>query len=210
MLTPLQRHVALTVAGLPEAEGFALAGGAALILRGIVARTTRDLDFFGADGDAVERLVPVVEAAIRGEGLAVSTVRRAHGFARLEIASGDAVTELDLAADARLFPADVDTTVPMLSELELAVDKVLAVFGRAEARDFVDLAALVARHDMETLLGLAHKKDGGFDRALFVEMLHRFDRLRSEEFDLAPGGHARLRASVTQWARSLGGNDPLL
>jgi hypothetical protein len=47
VLTPLQEQVASIIAGLAEAESFALAGGAALIARGDVRRQTRDLDFFG-------------------------------------------------------------------------------------------------------------------------------------------------------------------
>jgi hypothetical protein len=47
MLTPLQRQIAEIIAGLGAAEGFALAGGAAMILRQAVDRRTQDLDFFG-------------------------------------------------------------------------------------------------------------------------------------------------------------------
>ncbi len=70
MLSPLQRQVAEIIAGLEEAEGFALAGGAALIARGNVQRQTRDLDFFGLTGSAVDRLVPAVDRALRAAGLA--------------------------------------------------------------------------------------------------------------------------------------------
>jgi hypothetical protein len=38
VLTPLQQRLLDIVGRLPEADGFALAGGAALILRGTVAR----------------------------------------------------------------------------------------------------------------------------------------------------------------------------
>lgn len=58
MLTPLQEQVARIVAGLAEAEGFALAGGAALIARGDVQRQTRDLDFFGLTPGAVDLWFP--------------------------------------------------------------------------------------------------------------------------------------------------------
>lgn len=68
------------------------------------------------------------------------------GFARLIVESGDDRTEVDLAADARLFPAEPGQPAPLLSGQELAVDKVLAVFGRAEARDFVDLMAVESRY----------------------------------------------------------------
>lgn len=69
MLSPLQEQVAAIIAGLEEAEGFALAGGAALIARGEVDRQTRDLDFFGLTGDAVDQLVPAAERALRAAGL---------------------------------------------------------------------------------------------------------------------------------------------
>lgn len=45
-------------------------------------------------------------------------------------------TELDLGADARLFPVDPGSPAPLLSGEELAVYKVLAVFARAEALDY--------------------------------------------------------------------------
>jgi Nucleotidyl transferase AbiEii toxin, Type IV TA system len=141
LLSPLQEQVAGIIAGLDGATDFALAGGAALIVRGDVDRQTRDLDFFGLTTDAVDRLVPAVERALRAVGLTVRRVRDDRGFARLLVASGDDRTEIDLAADARLFPAEPGPLVPTLSGEELAVDKVLAVFGRAEARDFVDLLA---------------------------------------------------------------------
>lgn len=62
MLTPLQRRLVQLVADLPEAGDFALAGGAALISRGLVHRVTRDLDFFATSADAVTELVPALEA----------------------------------------------------------------------------------------------------------------------------------------------------
>lgn len=51
MLTPLQQRLLEIVSRLPEANGFALAGGAALILRGTVDRYTNDLDFFIGHAD---------------------------------------------------------------------------------------------------------------------------------------------------------------
>ncbi len=50
----------------------------------------------------------------------------------------------------------------MLSLDELAADKVLALFGRAEARDFVDVAALLPRYGWVRLCDLAAEKDTGF------------------------------------------------
>lgn len=199
MLTALQRTVAEIVSSLDEAEGFALAGGAALIARGDVERQTRDLDFFGLTGEAVDQLVPAAERALKGAGFAVERVQVNHGFARLLVAKDDERTELDLAADARLFPVEPGTPAPTLGGEELAVDKVLAIFGRAEARDFVDLMAVEPRYGLEHLCGLAVEKDLGFTPAIFAEMLGAFGRLRRDEFELDDARYEQLTIRVDGW-----------
>jgi len=199
VLSPLQERIAELVAGLDEADGFALAGGAALIARGDVRRQTRDLDFFGLSGGAVDRLAPAVRDALSAAGLVVGHVQVNPGFVRLIVSNGDERTELDLAADARLFPAEPGRLAPTLTGEELAVDKVLAVFGRAEARDFADLMTLEPRYGLGRLCELAAEKDPGFDAAGFAEMLRRFGRLRRDEFELDDAGYAQLRSAVEHW-----------
>jgi hypothetical protein len=199
MLSPLQEQVAAIIAGLDEAEGFALAGGGALILRGDVRRQTRDLDFFGLTADAVDRLVPAVDRALQDAGLVVRRVQESAGFARLIVESGEDRTELDLGADARLFPLEPGRLAPTLTGEELAVDKVLAVFGRAEARDFVDLMALEPRYGLDRLCALAVEKDRGFTPALFAEMLGRFSRLRQDEFEINARQYKQLAGDVAAW-----------
>jgi hypothetical protein len=201
MLTPLQERVAELVAGLPEAQDFALAGGAALIARGEVDRQTRDLDFFGLEPAAVDRLVPAVDRALRTAGFTVHHIQEGPGFARLLVESADDRTELDLAADARLFPAEVRRPAPVLAGEELAVDKLLALFGRAEARDFVDLMAVEPRYGLDHLCRLAAEKDRGFVPSVLAEMLGRFDRLRREEFGLDSARYEQLAVAVDQWRR---------
>jgi hypothetical protein len=61
---------------------------------------------------------------------------------------------------------------------------VLALFGRAEARDFVDLMAVEPRYGLDRLCRLAAEKDRGFTPTMFAEMLARFRRLRRDEFEL--------------------------
>jgi hypothetical protein len=58
LLSPLQERVARLISALPEAQDFALAGGAALIVRGDVNRLTEDLDFFSREPATVDKLLP--------------------------------------------------------------------------------------------------------------------------------------------------------
>ncbi len=204
MLSPLQERIARIIAGLSEAEDFALAGGGALIVRGDIDRKTRDLDFFGLSAAAVDRLVPVAELALREAGLRVTRVQEGPGFARFVIEDEDDRTELDLASDARLFPADRGPGFQILSAEELAADKLLAVFGRAEARDFVDLEALEDRFGLDRLFELAGEKDRGFEPTVFAEMMDRFGRLGRAEFQLDDVQYEELSRLVEAWrARAL-------
>lgn len=100
MLSPLQTRVARIVCELVEAEKFALAGGAALILQGDVDRRTRDLDFFGPSAVAVDELVPAAEQALIRDGLRAERVIDHPGFARLLVDDGTDQTEVDLGSDA--------------------------------------------------------------------------------------------------------------
>ena len=145
VLSALQERVARIVAALPEADGLALAGGAALVVMQVVDRATRDPDYFGPSADEVDRLLPAVESALGAAGLDVRRERVTHWFARLTVADWGEVTEVDLAADARIRPVDDGPLGPTLFLEELAADKLLALFDRAQARDFVDVVALVQR-----------------------------------------------------------------
>jgi Nucleotidyl transferase AbiEii toxin, Type IV TA system len=98
LLSPLQERVAKLISGLPEAQDFALAGGAALIARGDVNRLTEDLDFFSREPATVDRLLPVAVRAIREAGLDVEIVRAAPGFAWLAIEGDGLPTTVKWAA----------------------------------------------------------------------------------------------------------------
>lgn len=200
MLSLLQRRVARIVAELPEAEGFALAGGAALVIAQVVDRETRDPDFFGATADRVDRLVPALEHALRLDGLDVSRKRTNRGFAHFTISDNTGgLTELDLGVDARIREAESGPLGPMLALEELAADKTLALFGRAQARDFIDVAALADRFGFDQLCEPAAEKDPGFSPAVLLDMLGSFNRFTADDFDVDAVKHQRLAAAVQGW-----------
>jgi len=203
VLSDLQQRVALLFSDLPEAEPFVLAGGAALIVRGDVDRLTRDLDFFGLAPGDVDRVVPVFEAGLRAAGMTCERRQSAPGFARLVVSDGREQTEVDVGADARLLPVEASRYGPVLSAEELAVDKVLAIFGRAEPRDFVDLSALEPRFGLAHLCQLAAEKDLGFQPDVLRDMLGRFDRRPRDEFDMDAIAFDGLGASVDRWRDEL-------
>jgi len=190
------------------ASGFALAGGAALVYTRVVDRVTRDLDFFGPSADDVDRLAPAVEAALSAAGLEVRRERVSHGFVRLTVRGGAEATELDFATDARIRPPEPSPLGPLLSAEELGADKLLALFDRAQARDFVDVAALVERFGLDRLCELAREKDAGFSRRVLAEMLGSFGRFTAADFGLPLAGYDALARSVDEWRQELGVGTP--
>ncbi len=201
LLSPFQEHVAKLIFALEEARTFALAGGAALILRGDVSRLTRDLDFFGLSTSNVDRLVKAARKALKNSGLEVEVIQLNPGFCRLKVTQGDDRVEIDIANDSRLFPLEQHGMLSTLSGVELAVDKVLAIFGRAEPRDFIDLAAIESEYGLENLCKLAAEKDPGFSLEIFLEMVSSFDRFKQREFDMDDSEFETLRRHIDDWRK---------
>lgn len=197
-LTALQERVAALVAALPESAGFVLAGGAALAAHGVLDRSTRDLDYFAGPSEtaAVQRLAAAVERAAEAQGLRIDRERDTETFVRFGISDGEGRSELDLAIDYRALPP-VDTRYgPALDLRELGANKVLAIFDRAEPRDFIDLAQLAERFSLGDLVSLAKAKDRGLDLEVLVAFMARVASLPREDFELDDHSYRQLIASV--------------
>lgn len=204
MLTELQQRVARLFLALPEAERFALAGGAALVLRGDVERRTEDLDFFAPAAEDVQLARDALQAALVDEGMHSQVIRSGPAFARLVVQAEDGQSVLvDLGYDHRMRDAEQREIGPVLALEELAADKLLALSGRAEARDFVDVHALAGLLSVDALLELAQEKDSGFDVYVLATMLDSFDRHRRDEFEVADDDYERLRTFYGELRASL-------
>lgn len=205
LLTELQQRIASVVQRLPEAEGFAMAGAGALMVRGLIDRPTQDLDYFTVPGEesSIGSLRDALEKSLRRAGLTCTRQRDLPTFVRLEVSDGTDSCQIDLAVDYRNLPIESSIFGPTLATKELAAGKVLALFDRAEARDFLDLDALVHHFDLDELLELAGEKDRGFNRRRFLEALSRFQRLSAEELGLTNRQRHRLGLRVDNWSRHL-------
>jgi hypothetical protein len=157
---------------LPEAGQVALAGGGAMLAHDLVDRPTQDVDLFTPDPAEVTRLTDALAAALRAEGAQVRVDRRGPGFTRLAVTVADGRSVVvEIARDARIRESVQLSFGRVLHPDEVAADKTLALFGRAAARDLVDMAALLGRYTLEQLCELAAEKDAGFDRRVFADAL---------------------------------------
>ena len=203
MLSEFQERVARMVAALPEARGFALAGGGAMVVHGLTQRSTNDLDFFTPAPTDVPVLRQAIVAAFGEAGLNVTVLRNTETFVRLSVNDGTTDTLVDLAWDARMRPAVASDFGPVLAQEELAADKVLALFGRAEPRDFLDVHGLSQLLGWPRLLALAEQKDAGFSPEHLAESLGRISRLEQADFGIDDADYQALRAWVDQTRETL-------
>jgi hypothetical protein len=205
-LSDLQRRIASLVFSLPEADGFALAGGGALIAHEIVDRTTRDLDCFGPTRDAVDRLWPAIRDRLLDAGLKVDVHQSDHGFAKMSVtdrASGDA-TQVDIGFDPAAHEPVAMSIGSVRALNDLAGDKLLALFGRAAPRDFVDVHALRARFARRTLESFAAAKDLGFNLAVLRDAFGVLDDLPRSSFEVDDATFTLMRAEISSWREEIG------
>ena len=176
-LTSFQLRVAQLFFGLPASDGFLLAGGGALLAQGLTARPTQDLDFFTGPGAGdVASARDQLLAAAGEHGWGVDAVQDSSTFCRLLIHGPDDL-RVDLALDsAPGGPAMASIAGPTFAPAELAGRKLIALFDRAAARDFVDVFTLSLRFSKTEMLELAREIDAGFDIAVFVDMSSAADR----------------------------------
>jgi hypothetical protein len=199
LLTPLQEKIAQIIGAALEGSDFALAGGAAIISQGLVDRRTRDLDFFGSSTSILAARLPQIIYSLVREGFQAEIVKQSERFVRLDVKGLGEETEVDLGIDFRLFPPHKGTHSLVLSSKELAVDKVLAIFGRAEPRDFIDLAALTQIFNIEGLFAEAVFKDRGFSLTVFAEMTSRIGHLPRREFSMNDAAYKELIETTASW-----------
>lgn len=205
-------HERLATIGLAAAEqyGFALAGGYAVQAAGFLERLSEDVDLFTAwdrraeFDDAVAAVVDMYRVA----GLFVAVERRYETFARLQVSDGDRRSAVELAVDWRANQPVHMSIGPVLHPDDAVTNKMGAVYGRAQARDLIDVDAAVrsGRYDWETLHRLAEQADRGFDRRMFAAALGRALSRDDEDFTnygVAGRDLEDLRARFAAWRASL-------
>jgi hypothetical protein len=208
-LQPVQRDLARLLFSLPEAAGYALAGGAALVMRQIVDRDTRDLDAFiaarpGPTPGTVDLLAEAFTQAAQRAGWTLQAIRRHPTFCRFILDRGDDSVELDLAVDSpRLEPTTAIDGIPVLTLRDLAARKVLAIVDRLEARDYTDLHALAHLVGQQICVESARTMDAGLSVRAIAEAFERIDRIADDRYPERATDAATTRRYFTTWAKEL-------
>jgi hypothetical protein len=183
-------------------------------------RLSGDVDLFTdwQSRDSYPRAVDAVIDTMQAHGYSVSVVIRHETFARLLLGDpampNQEAEKLELSADWRVHPPVMSAVGPVLHPDDAVANKMCALFGRAEARDFLDVDAAIqsGRYSRERLLELAAAADAGFDPARFAEALGSLRRITDADFDLYGSSLGELTATrerFADWHQRLKGQPPL-
>ncbi len=176
VIDDLRIEVTALFFALPASAGYAVGGGMAALAHGIIDRPTDDIDLFADPRADVARPIDAADAlatAVEANGWVVEWVRRFESYARLKVESSDGSVLIDVALDTTELPPTVTVLGPTLAAEDVAVRKLIALFDRAEARDFVDFFAFSQWHDRDALLQQALRRDAGLESGQLADRLLR-------------------------------------
>ena len=167
-LTALQLEILGALRNVKEAKEFCFTGGSALSGYYLRHRVSEDLDFF----TPVEKMVQIVSGKLISElekrGIKSEVTRSFTSFVEFISKFKNESMKVQLALDSpfKLGKARELDGIRVDSLSDISAGKMLALFGRAAERDFVDIFFLVdeGHYSLDEMIQQASKKDPGLDK----------------------------------------------
>jgi len=186
-LTEAQRLI-LELLAENRSEESHLAGAAAIHMADRSTRRSADLDLFHDREQAVADAFEKDRLALDAGGFGLRVELSQPGFIRAMVtAPGHEPLRVDWAHDSMwrfLPPVKLKGAGHVLHPVDLAANKVLALAGRDEPRDFVDVLYLHRRVlPLGALCWAACGKDQGLNPEMLLDLLSRKGRLNQGDLD---------------------------
>lgn len=184
-LTPFQQAVARLLSSQRTFDSY-LAGGAALHLEPNSIRYSNDLDYFNDSTERVASAYAADRSVLEAAGYEVAVSVERNGFVRALVQRDRESTKVEWVHDtAWRFLPTVRSEIAgfCLHPIDLSVNKLLALVGRDEPRDFLDTLHV---HEHVLCLGAliwaGAGKDPGFTPSMLLGLLRRRGRYHAEDF----------------------------
>lgn len=213
MLTDIQKKIFTHLKDIPELDAFYLTGGTALSRFYLGHRKSDHLDFFTSEEELIQPFSLKIEDSLKKAGFKVERKRGFRSFVELAVSAHSESTIIHLALDSpyRLDPVILAGEFPGLkidSLKDIAANKVLALFGRATLRDFVDVFFLIKeKFGKNDLIPMAQKKDPGFDLYWLATAFERVQEFSADSPEMLllvkPCSIKVLSAFFDDWRREM-------
>jgi len=190
ILSRLQREILKAFVGLADRDAFYLTGGTALSAFFLRHRRSHDLDYFTSSEELIPTFSQRLEDVLAKNNLKLSRLRGFHSFIEIEVGSAEEQTLVHFALDSP-FRFEEPTLSDEISGLrvdsliDMATNKLLALFGRAALRDFVDVYFLCRElFTKEALIEKCKLKDPGFDLYWLGVAMEKCEEFEDDDGDL--------------------------
>ena len=185
-LTDFQRTVCRLLADHRKREGVSyIAGALALNLLLELPRVSRDIDIFHDAEEAVHSSFDTDRQHLQANGFSITMLRELPGFVQVVVSKAGDEIRMEWTRDSafRFFPLveheDLGLT---MHPFDLATNKVLALVGRLEVRDWVDVINSHAKlQPLGYLMWAACGKDPGFSPGSLLAHARRTGRYSALE-----------------------------
>lgn len=186
-----ERDVLRLLAQNRDPERF-VAGGTVLNQSASSPRRSRDVDLFHDTAESVQQSVTEDLRTLREHGFELEELLNQPAFVRYVVSKDGQQTKIEWAFDSafRFFPVEPDTELGWrLNFWDAATNKVLALAGRREVRDYLDTLWLHMHHlPLGALVWAASGKDLGLTPDFVLEAAQRhahYTAVDIEQLDLA-------------------------
>jgi hypothetical protein len=183
-LSPLQSRVAGLLRTNRTARSH-LAGGALVNRSAESLRFTEDLDYFQDTGELVESAAKADAETLVRNGISVEWLKSGSTHWRAAATDGTESFRIEWAQDSpfRFFPILEDAEFGyVLHPADAATNKVLALVGRTEIRDYIDILELHRTYlSFGAMIWAACAKDPGYSPQMILDMTNRHSRFQPEE-----------------------------
>ena len=175
-IAPFEQAILRLLAANRNPESFV--AGATILLRPADShRRSQDVDLFHDTADSLQFAAKADEAVLTQHGYEVIWDNVQPTFRRALVSREGQITKLEWVFDSafRFFPIERDAEFGyVLNFWDAATNKVLALAGRGELRDYLDVLALHGRQlSLGALAWAAAGKDAGFTPQFLLEEAQR-------------------------------------
>lgn len=185
-LTAFQKEVLLVLKANRNPDSH-VAGGAVINRADESLRFSDDIDIFHDSAESVAVAAAADERTLADAGYSVVWGTRLGSVHRAVVGRGTDQFRLDWSFDSafRFFPVQEDEEFGYcLHRADLATNKVLALAGRGEARDYLDILQLDRAYlDLGALMWAACGKDPGLTPAMLIQLTNRHSRYQASDLE---------------------------
>ncbi|MBI3314666.1 MAG: nucleotidyl transferase AbiEii/AbiGii toxin family protein [Candidatus Omnitrophica bacterium] len=214
VISDLQHKILEQFGRAVDSRHFYLTGGTALAHFYLQHRKSEDLDFFTSAVGLISAFGVGLEHHLTQKGFTVKRQRAFETFVELHVSKADEFTLIHVALDTpfrfentRQFDHYPGLNVDSLTDI--AANKLLALFGRAALRDFIDVYYLIKteKFSKTQMLDQARKKDPGFDLYWLGVAFERLKAYQQKDYDLSlvfdPLKAEELLSFFNQWGKEI-------